>query len=114
MLSFTTAVLSFSAPSAMLTTPMARSAAPAMGLDTMVGVSEETGGKVWDPLGLAENADDENLNLLRAAELKHGRVAMLACVGWIWTATGTHFSGMLSPSTGISFDQLGALDPLSA
>merc|ERR1712113_607292 len=65
-------------------------------------------GKVWDPLGLAENMDESNLNLVRAAELKHGRVAMLACVGWTWTATGTHFEGMLSPSAGISFADLAA------
>ena len=35
-----------------------------------------------------------NLNLVRAAELKHCRVAMLATVGWAWTATGTHFEGV--------------------
>mmetsp|Transcript_289 Transcript_289/g.524 ORF Transcript_289/g.524 Transcript_289/m.524 type:complete len:125 (-) Transcript_289:246-620(-) len=33
---------------------------------------------------------------------------MLACVGWAWTATGTHFEGMLSPSKGISFADLAA------
>merc|ERR1719262_1004533 len=85
-----------------------------MGLDSLPGISAECGGKVWDPLGLAANADEANLNLLRAAELKHGRVAMLATVGWAWTATGAHFEGTLSPSAGISFASLAALDPLTA
>jgi len=79
-----------------------------MGVESLVGASTEISGKIWDPLGLAENMDESNLNLVRAAELKHGRVAMLACVGWVWTATGTHFEGMLSPSAGISFADLAA------
>ena len=48
---------------------------------------------MWDPLELSKDMDEGNLNLVRAAELKHGRIAMLACVGWIWTATGAHFEG---------------------
>jgi len=59
--------------------------------------------------------DEQNLRLIRAAELKHGRVAMLAIVGWRWTATGTHFEGMISTSKGISFaDCAAAGDPLKA
>merc|ERR1719261_2418122 len=79
------------------------------------GVSAEFGYKVWDPLGLSKNMDESNLNLLRAAELKHGRVAMLANVGWAWTATGTHFEGMLSTSKNISFaDCAAAGNPILA
>merc|ERR1719262_28508 len=85
-----------------------------MGLDSLPGISAECGGKVWDPLGLAANADEANLNLMRAAELKHGRVAMLATVGWAWTATGTHFTGTLSKSQKITFDELAQLDNLAA
>ena len=33
---------------------------------------------VWDPLGLSDNMDEANLRLIRAAELKHGRVAMVS------------------------------------
>merc|ERR1719199_2354740 len=91
-----------------------RSSSPVMGVSDLVGVSTETGNKVWDPLGLSDNMDESNLKLIRAAELKHGRVAMLATVGWAWTATGTHFEGMLSTSAGISFASLAALDPLTA
>ena len=91
-----------------------RSGAMTMGVESLVGASEEISGKVWDPLKLSQNMDEGNLNLVRAAELKHCRVAMLATVGWVWTATGAHFEGMLSTSAGISFASLAALDPLTA
>merc|ERR1711998_238509 len=38
---------------------------------------------VFDPLGLATGGSDETLLWYRAAELKHGRVAMLATGGWL-------------------------------
>ncbi|CAM9937420.1 unnamed protein product [Phaeothamnion confervicola] len=38
----------------------------------------------WDPLSLAADKSEETLSWYRAAELKHGRVAMLACLG-SWT-----------------------------
>ena len=91
-----------------------RSGAMTMGVESLVGASEEISGKVWDPLNLSANMDEGNLNLVRAAELKHCRVAMLATVGWCWTATGTHFEGMRSTSAGISFASLAQLDPLTA
>lgn len=37
----------------------------------------------FDPLGLAKNKDEETLGWYRAAELKHGRVCMLASVGYL-------------------------------
>ena len=85
-----------------------RAAAPLMGVTDMVGISTETGNKLWDPLELSKNMDEQNLKLIRAAELKHCRVAMLAVVGWAWTATGTHFEGMLSTSKAVSFADMAA------
>jgi len=41
----------------------------------------------FDPLGFSKVGDDRGFQKLRAAELKHGRVAMLATVG----AVGQHF-----------------------
>merc|ERR1719197_1698216 len=79
-----------------------------MGVQDMVGISTETGNKLWDPLELSKNMDEQNLKLIRAAELKHCRVAMLAVVGWAWTATGTHFEGMLSTSKAVSFADMAA------
>ena len=56
----------------------ARSPSVTMAVSDLPGISTETGNVVWDPLKLSENMDDANLKLVRAAELKHGRVAMLA------------------------------------
>jgi len=50
-------------------------------LEGMVGNVE------FDPLGFSDSFD---VKWLREAELKHGRVSMLAVVGWLVTAAGTH------------------------
>ena len=70
-----------------------RSGAMTMGVESLVGASEEISGKVWDPLKLSQNMDEGNLNLVRAAELKHCRVAMAACTGWIVTELGFRWPG---------------------
>merc|ERR1719210_1568679 len=41
----------------------------------------------FDPLGFAKSGDEEGFRILREAELKHGRVAMMASVGLV----GQHF-----------------------
>lgn len=46
----------------------------------MVGASAPLG--FFDPLGLAK-CSEETLNTYREAELKHGRTAMLAVVGFL-------------------------------
>jgi Chlorophyll A-B binding protein len=38
---------------------------------------------VWDPLGLSDKADEATLKRYREAEITHGRVAMLATVGFL-------------------------------
>ena len=53
-------------------------------------------GKVWDPLGLAEIGGDETLAWYRHAEVKHGRVAMAAFVGWWAVGAGLRLPGELS------------------
>jgi len=50
-------------------------------LDSMSGVALESGGKVFDPLGLSDYVPPA---WARAAELSNGRSAMLATVGWVW------------------------------
>jgi len=45
-----------------------------------LGVISPTG--YWDPIGLSKNADQETFDRWRLTELKHGRVAMLAVVGY--------------------------------
>mmetsp|Transcript_65250 Transcript_65250/g.121647 ORF Transcript_65250/g.121647 Transcript_65250/m.121647 type:complete len:312 (-) Transcript_65250:55-990(-) len=68
---------------------------------TMVGADVETGGR-WDPLNFHKLFDrnwDFNMVMvyphvqwLREAELKHGRIAMLAFVG-VMVQSGFHFPG---------------------
>ena len=48
---------------------------------TDLGVQAPTG--YWDPLGLNANADAATFNRRRAVEIKHGRVAMYATMGYI-------------------------------
>ncbi|CAM9642540.1 unnamed protein product, partial [Phaeothamnion confervicola] len=61
---------------ALVKNPPTASSALTMAVSDMLGADVETGG-VWDPLGLSGG----NLYKYREAELKHGRVAMLAVTG---------------------------------
>merc|ERR1719262_846768 len=81
-------------------------------VDELEGVGEETGGEVWDPLGISETVSDEAVMWFRAAELKHGRVAMLASVGYLATAMGFTFPGDIA--NGVSFASVGANGPYDA
>merc|ERR1719460_2361191 len=96
---------------AALNTPMRvvqRSGAIHMGVADMEGTGPETGGKVFDPLGLSKIASEETLAWYRAAELKHSRVAMAAVTGWSYVASGGPlFPGYLSIEQGITFESLG-------
>ena len=44
----------------------------------------------FDPLGFSKGKDDATMNHYRESELKHGRVAMAACLGWYLDAAGVH------------------------
>merc|ERR1719235_314749 len=83
-------------------------------LERMEGVSAEVGGKVWDPAGLATIGSEDTIRFFRHAELKHGRVAMAAMVGYLVHISGMHFPGMLSPTFKISFEKLSAMGPFEA
>ena len=81
------------------------------------GDGPECGAVPWDPMGFAEYGKfgslPAKLAWYRHAEIKHGRVAMAAFVGWLATANGYFFDGFLSRELGIKFADLGT-DPLSA
>ena len=47
----------------------------------------------WDPLGLVDGVEQDEFDRLRWVELKHGRVAMLAVVGYLVTYAGVRFPG---------------------
>ena len=61
----------------------ARASSPLMKMSFKdeVGALPPTG--FWDPLGLVADGDKAKFDLYREAELKHGRVAMLAVLGYI-------------------------------
>ena len=89
-------------------------------LMAMSGISAECAAKPFDPLGLASDefpfafdTREEKLAWFRAAEIKHGRVAMAAVLGYAATANGLFFPGTLSYSEGLSFSDLGT-NPIAA
>jgi len=73
-------------------------------------ILEGTGGPMpndfWDPAGLAKGKSDEQLLHWRAVELKNGRVAMLACLGWFHVAAGWHPIGDGAARVRVSDDPL--------
>ena len=63
------------------------------------GDGPETGGKIpATALWIADIGTPKTIDFMRAAEIKHGRIAMWAFAGWCAAITGTHFPGMLSIS----------------
>jgi len=94
--------------SGLLTAPVpmmqttARAVTPKMAfIDSLEGTGEETGNEIWDPLDIAGSVGDEALMWFRASELKHGRVAMLASVGYLIGAAGITFPGEIAK--GVTF-----------
>jgi len=59
----------------------------------------------WDPLGLAADGNEETFNRRRRVELKHGRVSMLAVIGYI-VPEYYRFPGYLSPSENLKFEDV--------
>ena len=62
-------------------TPPVAATQPAFSVDTIPGALPPAG--VFDPLGFAAKADANTLKRYREAELTHGRVAMLAVLGFL-------------------------------
>merc|ERR1719506_339431 len=84
----------------------------ASGAMTMDGIGAESGGKVWDPLGLADLGSEKTLNFFRHAELKHGRVAMATMVGFLVHINHLHFPGEIGQ--GVTFESLSQMGPFEA
>lgn len=102
-------------------------------LDATFGVSVETGGKCT-PLGkaLLKDAKPEAVKWFQNAEIKHGRIAMVAVIGFLVQKLGVHFplyfgptgsncfhpasdeAWMISSSSGVTFSDIAAAAPLDA
>merc|ERR1719203_1251822 len=105
----------------------------ASSLDSAFGVGIETGNKC-PPLGawILEDANPAGLKWFQNAEIKHGRIAMVATIGFMVQKFGVHFplylgptgsnvfhpasdqAWLLSPSTGVTFSDVAAAAPLDA
>jgi hypothetical protein len=59
----------------------AKARAVVVGYENELGVIAPTG--FFDPLGLSKDIDQDTFDQYRTAELKHGRVAQLAVVGYV-------------------------------
>ena len=57
----------------------------------------------WDPVGFTTDGNVEDFKRRRQTVLKHGRVVMLATMGYIMPEITGKLPGCLSPSLGIEF-----------
>jgi hypothetical protein len=94
------------APSAK-TAVTSKSQLAAVSFDDDIGVSGSLG-YCWDPLNLVTGKSQENFDRFRLSEIKHGRVAMLAWLGYATTWSGYRLPGLLDPSSGLAFKDIPA------
>jgi len=87
------------APAAALVAPPAAKAMSALQsteyAQTLYGVGPETG--FWDPLKLSDLGTDGTVDFFRAAEVKHGRIAMMATLGYMHHLAGITIPGAQPP-----------------
>merc|ERR1712203_257355 len=76
-------------------------ASPLRAFENELGVQDPVG--FWDPAGFAKDGDQENFRRRRTVELKHGRISMLATMGYITPELTGKFPGFLSNSAGLKF-----------
>merc|ERR1711862_339513 len=62
-------------------------------------------GGFFDPLGVLDGASQKKFERFRSNEIKHGRIAMLACAGHFTTSAGIRIGGDIDLS-GISFQSI--------
>merc|ERR1712029_986343 len=86
-------------------------ASPLRAFESELGVQSPVG--FWDPLGLSADGNVERFKRRRETEIKHGRISMLATIGYITPDFTGKLGGYLSPSQGLKFadvpNGLGAL-----
>ncbi|CAE8633406.1 unnamed protein product, partial [Polarella glacialis] len=65
---------------------------PLRAFETELGVQQPVG--FWDPLGFTKDGDAANFKRRRSVEIKHGRIAMLATMGYITPEIAGKFPGV--------------------
>merc|ERR1711975_125706 len=76
-------------------------ASPLRAFENELGAQDPVG--FWDPAGFTADGSTENFARRRQTELKHGRVSMLATMGYITPEITGKLPGYLSPSAGLKF-----------
>merc|ERR1712157_76529 len=74
---------------------------PLRAFENELGVQAPLG--FWDPIGYTADGNVENFRRRRQTELKHGRISMLATMGYMTPELTGKFPGYLSPSMGLKF-----------
>merc|ERR1711920_354021 len=77
---------------------------PLRAFESELGVQAPVG--FWDPAGLSKDGDAAAFKRRRSTEIKHGRVSMLATMGYITPEVAGKFPGFLSPSKGLAFEDI--------
>ncbi|CAK9098032.1 unnamed protein product, partial [Durusdinium trenchii] len=76
-------------------------ASPLRAFENELGVQAPVG--FWDPAGFTADGSVEDFQRRRQTELKHGRISMLATMGYITPEITGKLPGYLSPSAGLKF-----------
>ena len=74
---------------------------PLRAFENELGVQAPLG--FFDPLGLSKDGDVYSFKRRRSVEIKHGRICMLATMGYITPEVAGKFPGYLDPSTKLKF-----------
>merc|ERR1719281_842091 len=74
---------------------------PASAFENELGVQPPVG--FWDPVGFTADGDVASFRRRRSVELKHGRICMLATLGYIVPEQFGRWPGYLSPSADLKF-----------
>merc|ERR1711876_49740 len=89
---------------------------PLRAFESELGVQAPVG--FFDPLGFSADGDIASFKHRRSVEIKHGRICMLATMGYITPEITGKLPGYLSPSQGLQFEDipngLGAISKVPA
>merc|ERR1712156_227787 len=77
---------------------------PLRAFENELGVQAPVG--FWDPVGFTQNGDERSFKRRREVEIKHGRVSMLATMGYITPEVSGKFPGYLSPLNNLKYEDI--------